>query len=167
LAVEPDNVYALTGLAFCKSNQKNKIEAFQLLQKAYKLDPEDHETNFHLGVHYLDGVKNLNESLKHFEKAQETSDNDLDKTKTLFNIAKVYEENNEHEKAREAYLKVLEINPKDHKAMVNAALISDKLGNRDEAIKLLEQAVSLKATDRRIYTNLGAFHRLKGNFDES
>lgn len=56
----------------------------------------------------------------------------------MYNIAKVHEENNDHEKARESYTKVLEIDPSDYKAMVNSALANDKLGNRDHAIKLLE-----------------------------
>ena len=55
----------------------------------------------------------------------------------LFNIGKTHELTQNNEKALESYEKVLELDSTCHKTLVNCAIIKDKMGFREEAIKLL------------------------------
>ena len=51
--------------------------------------------------------------------------------------------------------------------MVNRAIVQEKMGKQEEAIKILEEAIVVKGSDRRIHTNLGIIHRKVGNLEES
>ena len=62
---------------------------------------------------------------------------------------------------------MIRINDNDHKALVNLAILKDKIGKRDEAISHLERAIVIKGTDRKLHTNLGIIKRKEGKFEES
>jgi tetratricopeptide (TPR) repeat protein len=78
--------------------------------------------------------------LTHFEKAVEIAialeERDY-QIKAMFNIALIYEESKTLDKAEEQYQKIIEIDPKNYHAMVNLAVIKNKLGKADEAFPLL------------------------------
>ena len=89
------------------------------------------------------------------------------KIKALFNVAKVLEDKQGHQEAIDTYLQVLDLDPNDHKCMVNIAILKERMGQRDAALKHLEQAIVLKGTDRKILTNLGIIKRKDSQFQES
>jgi tetratricopeptide (TPR) repeat protein len=59
------------------------------------------------------------------------------------------------DRAREAYLRALEINPRYFDAYRNLALLYGKTGDHATAMKYLEEAVSLNGTDADLRYNLG------------
>lgn len=59
------------------------------------------------------------------------------------------------------------MDPHDHKALVNVAIMHDKLGQKDLALQSLERAVVIKGSDRKIHANLGIINRKMGNFEKS
>eukprot|EP00347_Sterkiella_histriomuscorum_P024543 403330746 len=165
--LEDDNVSALNGLAYCKEHFNQPDEQFKYLQKAVEIDPEDYESNFNMGGYFLDHTNQHEKSLQYFLKASQNADDDQSKVKSLFNMAKTYEELQNHEEAVKVYNQVLVIDPKDHKTLVNVAIIHDKLGQGDLALQSLQKAIVIKGTDRRIHTNLGIMNRKFGNYEQS
>ncbi|CDW74858.1 tpr domain containing protein [Stylonychia lemnae] len=166
LELEDDNVSALNGLYYCKDHFKQYDDCRKLLQKAIEVDPEDYESNFNMGGYLLDSKKQEN-SLEYFQKACILAQDQKSKAKCLYNIAKTYEELNDHKEAEQTYTQVLDIDPNDHKTLVNIAIVQDKQGKGEQALKSLEQAVVIKGTDRKIHTNLGIINRKIGNYEES
>ena len=67
--------------------------------------------------------------------------------------------NGEVDNSIKLYEKVLELDPKDHRAHVNLAIMKEKAGRREEALIDLERAIALNHKDRRIHINLGVIKR--------
>jgi tetratricopeptide (TPR) repeat protein len=51
----------------------------------------------------------------------------------LFNLAVIYEEKGERQKAKETYLEVLKVEPSHYKSKVNLGILLDKEGKGSEA----------------------------------
>lgn len=79
----------------------------------------------------------------------------------------MHEEKKEFDEAIQNYEKVMEIDKRDHKTLVNLAILKDKVGRREEALVNLERAIAIKGTDRKIHTNLAIIKRKEGKIEES
>lgn len=69
-------MFAMNSLSYCFNHHGKHKEALEILQKAYEIDPEEHETNFNLGLQYLDHVHDYDKSLEYFKCANESADDD-------------------------------------------------------------------------------------------
>lgn len=72
----------------------------------------------------------------------------------MFNLAKIYEESKEYSQAEEAYRRVLDLDPKEYRTLVNLSLVLNHQGKIDEAITVLETASKVNKTSIKIQTNL-------------
>mmetsp|Transcript_42823 Transcript_42823/g.58175 ORF Transcript_42823/g.58175 Transcript_42823/m.58175 type:complete len:94 (-) Transcript_42823:235-516(-) len=75
-------------------------QVFPLYQKAWTIDPEDFETNFNIGVLYYEQKKDYERAI-HFLKV---AINEEKNATALFNLAVIYEEQGDRQKAKETYL---------------------------------------------------------------
>jgi tetratricopeptide (TPR) repeat protein len=89
-----------------------------------QVDPEDFETNFNIGVLYYEFRKDYEKAI-HFLKI---AINEEKNATALFNLAVIYEEKGERQKAKDAYQEVLKIEPNHYKSKVNLAILLDKEG---------------------------------------
>mgnify|MGYP001018545354 CR=1 FL=1 len=80
---------------------------YPLYQKALLVDSEDFETNFNLGVLYYEINKDFDKAIHYLRVALDQETN----ATALFNLAVIYEENSERNKAKDAYEKVLSLDP--------------------------------------------------------
>ncbi|KIY52457.1 RNA polymerase II-associated protein [Fistulina hepatica ATCC 64428] len=77
-------------------------------------------------------------------------------TTVLYNLGRVYEELGEHDKAREAYNKLLSRHPEYTDAKVRLAAMLTSVNNNNEAHELLKQALAAHPRDlnlRAVYTH--------------
>ena len=80
LRLDADNIDAINSQAQClkataHGNQNTINEVFALYQRAIKIDPEDFETNFNLGVLYFEQKKDQDKAIHHLKLAISEEDN--------------------------------------------------------------------------------------------
>ncbi|NHJ05488.1 MAG: tetratricopeptide repeat protein [Candidatus Heimdallarchaeota archaeon] len=106
--------------------------------KAIEIFPDDFWAQFYLGCSYA-----LNEqydkSIDHLEKAVKLDSSNYD---ALYNLAKSYLEMNRLVDAKKVILKAKKIAQKNHIITYYAALIFDKIENKEEAIKYYEETIA-------------------------
>jgi len=83
------------------------------------------------------------------------------------NIAFIYVEKGDNEKAIEAIRAAREANPKDVNLIITEANIQIKMGNKDEFGKLMEEAIALKPNDATLYYNVGVISQEQGKIEEA
>ena len=93
LRLDADNIDAINSQAQClkataNGNQNTINEVFALYQRAIKIDPEDFETNFNLGVLYFEQKKDQDKAIHHLKLAISEEDN----ATAQFNLAIIYDE---------------------------------------------------------------------------
>jgi len=99
------------------------------------------------------------------QKSLEYASNDLEKSSSYLTIgdvnAKIYDFNS----AYSAYIKSIELNPKNTNALNNITTVLDKINKSDEKIKYYEQLLKADTSFYLIHINIG-FHYLKeGNYE--
>ncbi len=88
--------------------QKDYIEeAIIAYNKSIGIDPDYYVAYNNLGVIYLDGIRNLKEAKRLFEKAIELNENYV---MPHFNLARVYEQMNDNIEAAKMYQKAIDLN---------------------------------------------------------
>ncbi len=71
--------------------------------KALEADPEDFETNFNLGILFYDQKKDADRAIHYLKIAINEEKN----TTALFNLAIIYEEKGDRQKAKEYYEEII------------------------------------------------------------
>lgn len=122
----------------------------------------DLEKKYEEGCYLIDR-KNYVEALKAFT---EVLKEDSQSYPTLNKIGVTYVKMGEKEKAREYFLKALEINESYGPSLVNMGNIQSENGNRDGAIEYYEEAVKKDPEYYLAYYNLAAIHKANGNYEE-
>ena len=112
LQLDSENIDALNSQAQClkstasvtggSSQQKIINQVFQLYTRAIKIDPEDFETNFNLGVLYFEHKRDLDKAIHHLKLAISEEDN----ATAQFNLAIIYDEKGMSQEAMKAYQEV-------------------------------------------------------------
>ncbi len=78
---------------------------YPLYEKALQTDPEDFETNFNIGILYYEHLKDLDKAVNYLKLAVNEEKNPT----ALFNLAVIYEEKGDRQRAKECYLEVLTV----------------------------------------------------------
>jgi len=175
--LDPNDVRAYTNLAFCLRKTGRQAEAFALFQKALSLNPTDVTTRKNLAASYIDMArseakeKRFVEAITLYERAAELDTTVAD---TQFELANAYSEAAQaesiavakaqyYDKAVSLYNRVLEREPNNIDATFNlgtAYLAMDKL---DEALPLLQKAVSLDPKAYDFHYRLGRAYARAGS----
>jgi Flp pilus assembly protein TadD len=65
-------------------------------------------------------------------------------------------------------LKVLKLDPRDYRSLVNLAVIADRTGDKDASLSYLKEASKLKnGQGRKIYNNMSIMKLKQNNIKES
>jgi protein O-mannosyl-transferase len=146
-----------TGLAAIKEKQGKRNEAYDLYQKAIKVDPKDPEPYFGLGILYTNDGKRA-QALEMYGKVIELYPGYVG---VHNNLAAMYLGAKEYEKAAEEYRKALEIDPYFPDAHFNLGVIAEDKGNVDEAIAHFQEAIDLKPNSADAYYHLAKLSLMK------
>ena len=117
---DPENIDALSSKAQClqKVDSNSFPKALKLYEKALELDEKDFETNFNIGILYYQRKQqeDMEKALTYLKKA-----NELDPYNkiVLYDIAVIHEEKEEYALAEEYYRKLLKIDAKNVRVLVN------------------------------------------------
>jgi tetratricopeptide (TPR) repeat protein len=135
--ITPYYSVALTSLG-SKLMKSNKNRAQILLEKSYVLNPQNSETCAHLGKLYT--VRNENrKALEYYDKASKLDPVNPD---IYFNMGYNYAVLDDYGKAKEMYKIVIDLAPSFiDQAYFNLALIQDKTGMPEDALKNMRKAL--------------------------
>ena len=89
------------------------------------------------------------------------------KPSIIKNIALIYVEKGDSEKAIEAIKKAREVDPKDVNLLLSEANIQIKLGNKEEFAKLMNEAIKLEPTNATLHFNLGVISAEQGDLEKA
>ena len=120
--------------------QKDSQQAENYLLKALKIDPDNISGLSNLGYIYMDR-KDYPKAIKTYLKVADLAPSLPD---TYFNLGYVYAVTKNYQTARKMYRRVVELKPAfTDEALFNLAVINEKLGDHQQCVKNLEQAVAL------------------------
>jgi Tfp pilus assembly protein PilF len=118
--------------------------------------PDQYRVHHNLGL-YLQERGNLKEALRKYEQALISKE--FHRTDeilpTHFQLAKYYADLGDHEKAKDFYRKVLDINSEFPQALGNLAAIFDREGHREKADEYLMRAMNADPDSPHINFNMG------------
>jgi tetratricopeptide (TPR) repeat protein len=134
--------------------EKKPKEAQSLLQKAVEIDPHTAENHFQLGLLFVK-LKKYPEAIKSYRKAGGLNPKSPE---TFFNLGFVYAITKDYENAEKMFRRVTELKPPYlDEAYSNLAVIQEKQGKRQEAIKSLQQALEVNPNNQKARKYLDRF----------
>ncbi len=175
-ALDLDGNYlnALHNLGMSLLDAGKKEEGIAQLQKAVEVDPQAIDSWNNLGVALMENDQ-LDEAKTAFEALLKLTPDSPD---ALFNYAICLTKTAEREtsserkepilrQALDVYAKVLEIEPKSHKAAYNRGVILHSLNDIDSEIAAYLLAINIKPAYGAALYNLAAAYSLKGDKEKS
>lgn len=136
---ENDEVLDLLGVLYYQVGDYEKSE--QYIKHAISLNPR---------FYYLENLARLYLDKENFELAISLYEDLVKGNETYenwFNLAMAYKGKQNWEKAKKAYLKALEINPKGYESYFNLAYLALNDNNPDLAVECYEKALELNPED--------------------
>ena len=105
-------------------------------------------------------------------KTKDYDDPQIEVTESKFpkivkNIASIYNEKGDNEKAIEAFREARKVAPKDVTLIQNEAVLQYKLGNIDEYVRLINVAIALEPENAVLYCNLGVISNELGDREKA
>jgi serine/threonine protein kinase len=118
--------------------EKDPEQAKKFLLKALKMDPDNISGLSNLGYIYM-GQQNYPQAIETYLKVTKLAPRLPD---TFFNLGYVYAVTKDYQQAKKMYQQVVELKPPfTDEALFNLAVINEKLGEHNQCIKNLEQAI--------------------------
>ena len=137
-------------------------EAIQCFNKILFYDPKNSSALFNIGFAYQqDG--NSFQSIPFLEKCLPLHGN---KVRVLNVLALSYYYEKNANKAKELYLKALEIDDKNLETILNLSILEQNLGNFDLSKNFLRKAMKIKPEDGEVHRIFTLIHKYKSNQDE-
>ena len=109
---------------------------------------------------------NLMVKAKEYE-APEIKMTDSKQSTIIKNIASIYNEKGENEKAIDAFKKARKILPNDAILIQNEAVLHYKMGDLDEYVRLINEAIKLDPNNATLYFNLGVISSEQGDIEKA
>ena len=128
----------------------SKLDKIEELQRLVKQDPSNSEARRKLAVLLMDCGFN-EEALQHLLYLAKLFSFDED---IFYNLGIVYEKMKNFIKAKEAYIKAIELEPGSLDAIYNLGLVYTELREYDNAIKCFTQIIEEDPEDSNSYFNL-------------
>lgn len=160
LKEEPENaeVWDLLGVLYYQIN--DYMESELCIKKAISLNPR---------LYYIENLARLYLDKGEFKAAIALYE-DLVKAKesyeNYFNLAMAYKGNHDWEKAKETYLKSIEINPKGYESYFNLAYIALNENKPEQAIECYQKALEIKPDDWESVYFLGLAYMQTKNYEK-
>ncbi|MEZ5425343.1 MAG: FG-GAP-like repeat-containing protein [Pyrinomonadaceae bacterium] len=140
LKIKPDLAMAQINLAIAQFNLQDLGTARKETLKALRLSPEMPQGFYLLGL-IEKGENKVDEALGNFQRVLETDPKDVG---TNVNLGQILSQKNQYAEARSYFQTAFETEPYNITAIYNLALISQRLGNRPEAQRLLKEFQTLR-----------------------
>jgi tetratricopeptide (TPR) repeat protein len=148
LDVSPDDAAVNFNMGLLKAEQKEPAEAERHLRTAFKTDPKMHEAAFNLGI--LAAGDRPDESIEMLQKAYELNKN----AKYGYTLAFYLNQNNDTNRAVPLLDSIIQHWPTKADAYLLLADIYVSKGKKDDAVELLQKAMSVKRMARLDYHRL-------------
>ncbi|HLG16201.1 MAG TPA: tetratricopeptide repeat protein [Blastocatellia bacterium] len=149
-----NDVNRLVQIGFFYVQIEAPIEAVRILERAIKLDPQNHRAHNSLGTAYLINLR-LDDAAAEFEKALELNPKDEFANLNLGNLARA---SGDYQRAGEYYRNQLQAKPDDAEAHGGLSIVLLAEGRDEEAELEIKRAVELAPEDYRFLTQLAYFY---------
>lgn len=146
-------------------NEKKYDEALKYFDKAVIVDSENPEGYRERGVCYLQ-MGEKDEAVKDFNTVIK-ADKEVKDLVTRINLALIYFQADDYEKASPLYEEVLKHDPENIMAISKLALIYQQQEKSEMAIKLYEKVTRTKKDDPDLWFNLGILYFQMGRYEEA
>lgn len=158
----------ITGLIY--KEQKNYPTALKYFEKANKVDPENYDVHYNLGLMYIEtGDKEkakqefqksmeLNPGKKEAKKANEALEKESSANTSLSSLiseAKKAIEENRKDDADKLLKQCLEVDPKNYEVYLLMGKLSAQAGDYQIALNYLQQSLNLYGDDAQVYYYTG------------
>ncbi len=160
LKSEPENaqIWGYLGILYFQIN--DYMEAELCLKKAISLKPR---------LYYIENLARLYLEKGEFKAAIALYEDIVKASSTYennFNLAMAYKGNHDWEKAKQAYYKSLEINPKGYESYFNLAYLELNENNPEKAVECYQKALEIKPDDWESVYFLGLAHMQTKNYEK-
>jgi Tfp pilus assembly protein PilF len=162
LAMEPDDVSALSNLGSAYTYAGRLEEATAQYRRALEIDPENYKTRSNLGV-ALARTGHREEALKHLRHALELNPEDVP---TLTALGGVQMQSGYLEQAVETLKRAVELDPSHTDAHNNLGGALARQGKYGEAITQFETALRIEPNSPALLFNLGRARASAGQLSE-
>ncbi len=162
LAMEPDDVSALSNLGSTLTYAGRLDEATEQYRKALAADAENYKTRSNLGVS-LSRTGNVDEALVHLRRALELNPEDVP---TLTALGGTLMQSGKLEEGEAALREAIAIEPTYTDAYNNLGGVLSRRGNFQEAIALFEKGLQFEPNSVALLFNLGRSRAAAGQLPE-
>ncbi len=136
--LDQDYYEAIDMMAVTLTEMKDTLARFYY-DRLLKLNPNDANTYFKLGVYYM-GLGNINRALESYTRALQLNPRDAD---SYYNLAFMYVELKEYDQARENFTKAIRFQERNYKAHYGRGFTFEVVGDIANARKDYEKALEI------------------------
>ncbi|MBF0358169.1 MAG: tetratricopeptide repeat protein [Magnetococcales bacterium] len=163
LAIEPENVIALSNIGSILKNQGKLEEAVANLKKAVAIQPDFADAFFNLGNAQKE-LGRLDEAVNCFKKTVLLKPDNAD---AYYNLGLVLTAQDRVEEAVASYRQVISIDPGYAEAHNNLGNVLNSLDRAEEAVACFKKATFIKSDFTEAFCNLGITLQEQGRVDEA
>lgn len=149
-------------------NRNQAAKAINYLERMNNLGYQSGKLNWEIGELYLNKENqfdsaNFEDALKYLKIAEEEGIKEL---KFKRDLAYVYLENDNFNKAENLYLEIIKLDP-TAADYLNLARIKEKEGSLNQAVEYYESALNLNGSQSSLYLNLGNLYQKVNNYNSA
>lgn len=145
IEIQP-NLFAYTNLAVLYFHQGHYLEAATAFEKAMQLSPQDYQLRGYLAASYYWAPGHLDKAVSHYQVAARMAEEQRKinprRAVVLSDLAGYYGVLGDRAKALPLIKEMLLLAPRDVHIMFHAALTYEQLGERDQALKWIAEALA-------------------------
>jgi len=147
LQTEPEDAYGYLLLALTAENSKRK----QFYEKSIQANPRYANAYYEYGLYLEEKEKNTNKAIEMYQKAIDINQH----ADAYNNLGSIYVSNQQFDKAKQWYIKAVEVHPKNAKLHANKGSAEYYSQDYENAKKSLKKAIELNAEYGFAYFVLG------------
>jgi Tfp pilus assembly protein PilF len=147
LQTEPEDAYGYLLLALYAEDSKRK----QFYEKSIQVNPRYADAYYEYGLYLEEKEKNTNKAIEMYQKAIDINQH----ADAYNNLGSIYVSNQQFDKAKQLYIKALEVHPKNAKLHANKGVVEYYMKDYESAKKSLKKAIELNAEYGFAYFALG------------
>lgn len=137
-------------------------QAIALYQEVVAIEPLASSAWHNMGNVYS-GIGNINAAINAFERAAVSEPNPKEASASYFNLALMYNRNEQTESARKAYEQSLRLNPNQPEALRNLGIAWTSLGKPSTGLPFIESAIKLAPNDPQAWLALALAYHMSGD----
>ena len=154
----PNSPLLLKDLALILASDGQVNRSIQFLKTALKFEPEDVDLLNGLAIQ-LKLIGNISEAKLNLEKATSVNKDSFSSWYNLGNLCLIQDELTD---AQHAFLRALQLSPKNIDVTINFAIVLVRIGSYSEAEKILTEALIIEPNNPTALNNLGNLYRQLG-----